>query len=136
MSHLLDVNFLLACGWSSHARHTAARAWLERQSSFTTCPLTELGFIRVSMTPGYRATSADAQAALANITSRKQARFVGAGPPTSRLPALSHHAEVTDAYLVELARAHGLKLATLDDDLCQKSWAIGVAENPLASPPR
>jgi predicted nucleic acid-binding protein len=76
MSHLLDVNFLLACGWSSHARHTAARAWLEAQSSFTTSPLSELGFIRVSMTPAYRASFADAQSALADITSRPHARIV------------------------------------------------------------
>ena len=74
MSHLLDVSLLLACGWSSHAKHTAARAWLERQSVFTTSPLAELGFIRVSMTPGYRAACADAQSALADITSRKQPR--------------------------------------------------------------
>jgi predicted nucleic acid-binding protein len=74
MSHLLDVSFLLACGWSSHARHAAARTWLERQSAFATNPLAELGFVRVSMTPGYRASFADAQAALANITSRKQAQ--------------------------------------------------------------
>ena len=39
MSHLLDVNFLLACGWSSHARHTAARAWLEAQTSFANNPI-------------------------------------------------------------------------------------------------
>jgi predicted nucleic acid-binding protein len=32
MSHLLDVNFPLACGWSSHARHADARAWLEAQT--------------------------------------------------------------------------------------------------------
>ena len=131
MSHLLDVNFLLACGWSSHARHTAARAWLEAQSSFTTSPISELGFIRVSMTPGYRASFADAQSALADITSRRQARTVAADLPAVRLPALANYSEVTDAYLVELARTHGLKLATLDDVLCQKPWAAGVAENPL-----
>lgn len=130
MSHLLDVNFLLACGWNSHARHSNARAWLEAQSVFTLCPLSELGFLRVSLTPGYRATFADAQAALANITSRKQARFVSADLAAAKLPALASHADVTDAYFVELARAHGLKLATLDEDLCRKPWANGIAENP------
>ena len=105
---------------------------MEAQPSFTTNPLSELGFLRVSMTPGYRATFADAQAALANITSRPQARIVAADLPAAKLPNLTHHAEVTDAYLVELARAHGLKLATLDDALCQKPWATGVAENPLS----
>ena len=40
---------------------------------------------------------------------------------------------MTDAYLVTLARAHKhkLKLATLDDTLCGKPWAKGIAENPL-----
>lgn len=131
MSHLLDVNFLLACGWNSHARHTDARGWLERRPAFATCPFAELGFLRVSMSPAYRASCADALAALGNMTSRKQARFLGADLPAARLPGLTHHAEVTDAYLVELARAHGLKLATLDDGLCQKPWALGIAVNPL-----
>jgi predicted nucleic acid-binding protein len=131
MSHLLDVNFLLACAWSSHAKHTAARAWLERQSAFATNPLSELGFIRVSLTPGFRASFADAQAALADITSRKEARWVSADLPAARLPHLAGHADVTDAYLVELARAQGLKLATLDDHLCKKPWAAGIAENPV-----
>lgn len=131
MSHVLDVSFLLACGWSSHAKHAAARAWLERQSAFTTSPLAELGFIRVSMTPAYRASFADAQAALADMTSRKQARWVTADLCAAQLPPLASHAHVTDAYLVELARAHNLKLATLDDDLCKKPWAAGIAENPL-----
>jgi predicted nucleic acid-binding protein len=131
MSHLLDVSFLLACGWSSHAKHAAARAWLERQSAFTTSPLAELGFIRVSMTPAYRASFADAQAALADITSRKQARWVTADLRAAQLPPLASHAHVTDAYLVELARAYGLKLATLDDDLCKRPWAAGIAEDPL-----
>ena len=131
MSHLLDVNFVLACAWSTHAHHAAARAWLEKQTAFTLCPLSELGFLRVSLSPGYRATFADARAALADITSRKEARFVSADLAIAGLPALTSHAEVTDAYFVTLARAHGLKLATLDDGLCQKSWAAGIAENPL-----
>ena len=131
MSHLLDVSLLLACGWNSHARHAEACRWLESQSAFTTSPLAELGFIRVSMTPGYRASFDDAQTALSDITSRAQARWVPADLSVARLPPLRTHAEVTDAYLIELARSHGLKLATLDDGLCKKPWAAGIAENPL-----
>ena len=52
MSHLLDVSLLLACGWNSHARHFEARRWLESQAAYTTNPLSELGFIRMSMTAG------------------------------------------------------------------------------------
>ena len=131
MIYLLDVNVLLACGWSSHGKHSLARAWMERQRRFATCPLSELGFIRVSMSPGYRASFADAQAALADITSRPQARFIDANLRATQLPALANHSDVTDAYLTELARARRLKLATLDDRLCTKAWAAGVAENPL-----
>lgn len=131
MSHLLDVNILLACGWSSHVRHADARAWLEAQTSFATSPISELGFIRVSMSPGYRASFADAKAVLGNIMSRTQARMVAADISAGKLPELTSHADVTDAYLIELARGHGLKLATLDDVLCQKPWAAGIAENPL-----
>jgi len=131
VSHLLDVNFLLACVWRSHRDYARASAWLARQRSFTTCPISQLGFLRVSVSPAYRAGFADAQAALAGITSMPQARFIPEAIPVNRLPMLASHGEVTDAYLVELARAHSLKLATLDKALCLKSWATGVAENPL-----
>ena len=49
MSHLLDINFLLACAWQTHDHHTAASAWLDQQEEFATCPISELGFPRVSM---------------------------------------------------------------------------------------
>jgi hypothetical protein len=39
----------------------------------------------------------------------------------------------TGAYLVALAKTHRLRLATLDQIVCAKPWARGVAENPLAS---
>jgi len=106
---------------------------MEAQAEFTTCALSELGFIRVSTSPGYRASFADAQTALADITSRKQAQFLSDDLPARRLPSVASHSDATDAYLVELAKAHGLKLATLDDVLCEKTWAVGIAENPLAS---
>jgi toxin-antitoxin system PIN domain toxin len=131
VSHWLDVNLLLACAWRSHRDHAAARQWLSRQRSFTTCPIAQLGFLRVSMSPAYRASCADAQAALAGITTLSQARFIPDDLPANKLPPLDSHADVTDAHLVALARAHSLKLATLDNALCQKPWANGVAENPL-----
>ena len=133
MSYLLDVNFLLACAWASHARHRAARAWLERQSAFVTCPFTEVGFIRVSLTPGFRASLPDAKEALADITSRRQARFLPADVSANELPAFAGHAEATDAYLVALAKKHGMKLATLDESLCLKPWAQPIATSPLRS---
>jgi len=136
MTHLLDVNMLLACAWESHGQHVQARTWLERQKSFATCPISELGFLRVSMSPAFRATHADALAALRDITDRKEALFLPDDAAPTGLPAVSHHADITDAYLVTLAKAHGGKLATLDDALCTKAWAQDIAVNPLPPTPR
>ena len=131
MKYLLDVNLLLACVWRSHAQHSRASAWLDRQAVFATCPLSQLGFLRVSLSPGYRAAPGDALAALDDLTSRKGSRFIADDLPADGIPAVSSHADVTDAYLVALAKAHGFRLATLDESLCAKEWAQGVAENPL-----
>ncbi len=131
MSHLLDVNFLLACAWQSHADHAQARAWLEAQTRFATCPISQLGFLRVSLSPGYRASFADALAALEDITTRKGAQFIADDQPGAKVPPVTSYSDMTDAYLVALAKAHGRKLATLDGPLCGKAWAKGVAENPL-----
>ena len=133
MSHLLDVNFLVACGWRSHADHRAARQWLESQRRFYTCPLTQLGFVRVSISAAFRATFEDAMDVLADLTRSRSARFVGDTLPGTVLPPLQSAYEVTDAYLVALARASNLRLATLDDALCRRTWAAEIAVNPLAS---
>ena len=61
MSHLLDVNFLLACAWSGHADHARANRWLNSVPQFATAPVTQMGFLRVSLSPGYGASFADAQ---------------------------------------------------------------------------
>ena len=132
MKYLLDVNFLLACVWRSHAQHADSSAWLDRQARFATCPIAQLGFLRVSLSPGYRAAPGDALAALDDLTSRKGSSFLADDLRPERMPEVSSHAEVTDAYLVALAKAHGLRLATLDKNLCAKAWARGTAENPLA----
>jgi hypothetical protein len=131
VSHLLDVNFLLACAWQSHANHAKARAWLEARTSFATCPITQLGFLRVSLSPGYRASFADAMAALEDITKRKEAKFIADDLPGAKVPPVTSFSDMTDAYLVALAKKHDLNLATLDAHLCGRPWAKGIAENPL-----
>lgn len=132
MTWLLDVNVLVACGWESHVQHAAARRWVESVPRFSTCPLTQLGFLRVSMSPAFRATWADAGTVLADMLSLRSAHFVADDEDASRLPAGGTAQDVTDSYLVALARAHRLKLATLDDALCAKPWARGIAVNPIA----
>ena len=133
MSHLLDVSFLVACGWKSHADHRAARQWLDSQTTFYTCPLTQLGFLRVSLSPAFRATFEAARTVLEELMAVKAGRFVADTLPATDLPTLSSASNVTDAYFVALARAARLRLATLDDELCRRPWASAVAVNPLRS---
>lgn len=131
MSHLLDVNFLLACGWSAHADHGRANRWLNAATEFATCPATQMGFLRVSLSPGYGASFADAQTALRAILQLPTHRFLADAARADSLPALTTGKDVTDAHLVRLADSSGLNLATLDGSLCRKAWAAGVAVNPL-----
>lgn len=133
MSYLLDVSFLVACGWKSHADHRAARWWLDAQPRFHTCPLTQLGFLRVSISPAFRATFDDARAVLEELTGMKGAHFLPDTLPGNVLPPIQSANEVSDAYFVALAKVARIRLATLDDDLCRKPWAAGIALNPLRS---
>jgi uncharacterized protein len=134
MSHLLDVNFLLACAWRTHHHHAAANAWLDKEREFATCPISQLGFLRVSMSPAFRADFNDALAVLDGVIGRQGTTFVHDDLPAASLAPVTSYADTTDGYLVALAKAHGLKLATLDDALCRSQWATAVAVNPLGTP--
>ncbi|HWB01444.1 MAG TPA: TA system VapC family ribonuclease toxin [Verrucomicrobiales bacterium] len=131
MSHLLDVNLLLACAWSTHPRHTEANLWLDAAAEFATAPITQMGFMRVSMSPAYQASFADALAGLQAILKLPSHRFLTDAVEANFLPPVTRGGDVTDAHLVKLAAGHGFKLATLDNTLCSKSWATGIAEDPL-----
>lgn len=133
MSHLLDVNFLVACAWRSHADHGRANRWLNRVKGFATSPVTEMGFLRVSMSPAFGASCADAMAALEAVVAMRGHRFLPDGTRGRSLPAVTSGREVTDAHLVRLAARYRLKLPTLDRSLCGKPWARAVAEDPTSS---
>ncbi len=128
---LPDVNLLLAYGWRSHANHVECRAWLARLPKFVTCAITELGFLRVSMSPAYRASFADAMEVLASLTARRAASFLDCDLHTVSMPAVSSYKDTTDSYLVELARQHSCRFATLDEGILKAPWAKGVAVHPF-----
>jgi uncharacterized protein len=133
VSWLLDVNLILASRWTTHPDHLSAKAWIDSLGEFHTCAITELGFLRISLSVAYSATWKEAQEALAKLHGRSGHRFLaddvdgGASSETSSR-------DTTDAHLVALAKRHGLKLATLDGTLTMKPWAVGIAENPLGQP--
>lgn len=66
MIHLLDVSTLIALIWPSHVHHSQASTW-RQDKKLALCPITELGFIRVSTSPAFNAAMPDARQALADF---------------------------------------------------------------------
>src|SRR5215472_1237480 len=103
MSHLLDVNALLAAVWTIHPHYSSTDAWLKGKS-ITICPLAELGFLRISTNAKapFNVSMADARKALEKFLSETKAvRIADDLPALDSRPARSE--EVTDHYLADLA---------------------------------
>ena len=121
--YLLDINVLLALTWPSHVLHPQAQEWFARNraAGFRTCPLTEIGFVRISSNPSFTSQAVSPPAAMSllkRITSMSGHEFWPDDLEVSRaipvdLPLVGHR-QVTDAYLVALAASRGGVLATLD----------------------
>ncbi|MGH8019823.1 MAG: type II toxin-antitoxin system VapC family toxin [Opitutaceae bacterium] len=113
MKHLLDVNALIAWHHPSAPDHADFHAWrrAHRGEELISCAITELGFLRVSM-QAFRYTAAQAQTALESL--RRHLSYAADLPPPA-LPGWSNSAaRTTDAYLAQVAAAHGALLATFD----------------------
>lgn len=131
MPPLLDVNLLLASAWDSHPDHAAARAWLTSCEEFYTCPITELGFVRVSMSPAFSAAREDAIEFLEALNNLSASSRVEDNCWPNEIPPVTSYKDTTDAYLVLLASKNDLRLATLDQRLLKKNWAQKTAFDPL-----
>jgi predicted nucleic acid-binding protein len=99
-----------------HARD--ADRWLTSLGdSFATCPITQGTVLRQALREGF--DIATAIEGLARITARSDHVFW----PDSimyeevRVDGVIGHSQVTDAYLAQLARSHGGRLATFDGGL-------------------
>ena len=124
MRYLLDVNILVAWGWTDHVAHERTARWIaattgQKTSRLLTSPIPELGFVRVSVqrTAG-RVTVEEAGDVLAGMLRSLGARhaFLPDDQSASRFPEWCRQASsTTDAHLLELAKAHGARLATLDE---------------------
>jgi len=110
MSHLLGVSVLVALLWPSHMDHKRSKAWASGKS-LVLCPITELGFIRVSTGPAFNATMEDARRAVADFIQDEKPDFV----PADKRALAPTSAKTTDWYLANLAAAYGMKWVTLDE---------------------
>lgn len=128
MTRLLDVNLLMALLWENHEHHTQARSWFKGVSAFATCPVVQLGFARVSSHPllGYGLTPELAFGVLRQFIADPRHEFIpddlSCTDRVVRTELMTGANQITDRYLVALARQHGLSLATLDQPLA-KSFA-------------
>ena len=124
MTFLLDLNLLLALAWPSHVHHDLAHGWFDGEDSprWATCPLTQLGFIRLSSNPAFTDDAVTPDAALAVLramTALDGHEFwpdeidCAAAGYSSNLRVAGHR-QVTDAYLLSLARTRSGCLVTFD----------------------
>lgn len=124
MSFLLDVNVLIALIDPAHVSHDAAHVWFEARQGqgWATCPITENGVIRIvgdrryPNSPGSPATVADMMRSM-RLLSDYQFWHDRISLVDASLVASSHiltPGQVTDTYLLALAKSYGGKLATFD----------------------
>ena len=111
--YLLDVSTLVALLWRNHADHSKVAAWCAGKKTVL-CPITELGFLRVTTSPAYNATMAQARATLNDFLNTQSPAFIPADARAMDGEAAPSSGKTTDWYLANLAKTHGMKWATLD----------------------
>ena len=124
LSALLDVNVLVALFDPDHVHHELAHDWFadEGAAAWATCPVTENGLVRVLANPAYHSASLRPAAVLARLRrfcASPTHRFWSEGvsirdPKLFDLSTAGGHRQVTDIYLLGLAKRHGGRLATFD----------------------
>lgn len=118
--HLLDTSVLLALGLDDHVHNPIAERWVATiDGRFATCPLTQLGFLRIVKQLRRDVSIHQIGAVLDSLCSDRRHFFVPADIDVRGADwrTTLGHQQITDAYLAGLARHHGLKLATLDQGL-------------------
>ncbi len=124
MVDLLDVNLLVALTWQNHEHHEAAHHWfaLKARRQWASCPITQLGYLRVTgqaSVVGVPLTLQERVSQLGTVLAHPGHQFVPADMPalSEEFPGrylIQGHRQLTDAYLLHLAKKHQMKLVTLD----------------------
>lgn len=128
---------LLALAWLNHQFHAAAVRRMERSTGrWATCALTQLSFIRLSSNPAaFPSATTPAEAALlAEVVADSQHVLVDTLPPAvsfNMWGKILGHQQMTDAYLLMVAKAAGTSLLTFDQRLRLLAGSEGRVETLL-----
>jgi toxin-antitoxin system PIN domain toxin len=129
---LLDVNVLVALLVPEHQHHPASIEWFaaEGRQGWATCAVTELGVIRVcaQLPGGPWAPEATADRFLLLMAAGRDHRFwTDVSPATMPEVRTAITAkQITDRYLLGLARRHGGRLITFDRALATTGGSDGA----------
>lgn len=123
---LLDVNVLIALLDSDHVDHQRVRRWVDTEigHGWASCAITQNGFVRIISQPRYPSPVPPAQAIsrLARAAATEHHQYWPCSVSLLDNELIDHsrlhgHRQVTDAYLLALATAHGGRFATLDQSI-------------------
>ena len=119
--HLFDGNLLVAMTLPNHPHHQRVHRWLAavRDRPFATCSVTEGTLLRLHIQFALDISIAAAWVAIAAIRAHPKHCFFSDGFSYTEIDPirLTGHHQITDAWLVELAKRNNAKLATLDEGL-------------------
>ncbi len=114
---LVDGNVLLSSLIDTHPHHSRAEKWFENLSDrFATCSVTQGTLLRLHMKFANDTSARAAWKVHAGIEANPLHDYISDDLPYREVPheKLHAHRQVTDAWIVELARLSGSKVATLD----------------------
>lgn len=127
MTFLLDVNVLIALIDPGHVAHDDAHSWFqaEGQAGWSTCPLTENGVIRIVGNPKYPNSPGSPATVAAIVAKLRQLPGHSFWPDELSLVGCQEvdttkiltSAQVTDTYLLALAKSRSGRLASFDRKL-------------------
>jgi hypothetical protein len=122
---LLDVNVLLALFDPLHESHVTVRAWFaDCDAQVSTCPLTELGFVRIASHPRYPNPVDKPEQALALLRALHEdprhtfwSDELSLAERAFELHPFRSHRDTTDRYLLRLAVHKRARMLTLDSGI-------------------
>ena len=127
---LLDTSVLLALGVEDHVHNALAERWLVGVAErFATCPLTQLGFLRIVKQLRRDLSIHQIGRVLQSICSDRRHFFIPADIDVRSADwrLTLGHQQITDAYLAGLGRQHRLKLRRCAEITCADCAGLSFA---------